>query len=96
MDSKYKTDLKQFNCYIKIQFLLICKDPSESYVGKNAIMSGWGEAEKFLKAMSLTVISQDKCRSIYAKSKVKITKDHICIFGKNEAGNHGDSGGILL
>jgi hypothetical protein len=66
------------------------------YVGKNAVISGWGEAETFLKAMSLDVISQKDCKPVFGKSGINITKDHLCLFRQNEAGNHGDSGGNFI
>ena len=86
------------------EFLLfiLYQDPSELFVGENATVSGWGGndeslmTQKFLKATSLTVISQKECQPVFAKSQVKITKDHLCMLRNNETVDFGDSGGKLF
>ena len=69
------------------------QDPSKSYVGEKATISGWGEKEQYLKAMEVQVIDQKNCKTKFATANVNITDAHICMFKKNESPSQGDSGG---
>ena len=69
------------------------QDPSTSYVGEKATISGWGEKEQYLRAMEVQVIDQNNCKTKFATANVNITDAHICMFKKNESPSQGDSGG---
>ncbi|ENN76994.1 brachyurin [Dendroctonus ponderosae] len=84
-----------------IQYIPLASNPSESYLGKEAVVSGWGlqgddhsAISPVLREVKSTIISNLACRMAYMG---QVQRHHICLSGEERRSTcRGDSGGPLV